>query len=110
MPGRVADRTDRSRRPSTPDRSERIAQSIPSESRKFRTLIEIADVVAVTTPTAPSGSSPTQNASAGPLPRTGSPHGGPMSWRDGWIMAGMLTQLPLPLLLAGAVEIAPGAN
>ena len=29
-----------------------IAQSIPSESRKFRTLIEIADVVAVTTPTA----------------------------------------------------------
>jgi hypothetical protein len=28
----------------------------------------------------------------------------------GWMMAGMLTQLPLPLLLAGAVEIAPGAN
>jgi hypothetical protein len=55
----------------------------PSESRKFRTLIEIADVVAVATPTAPSGSSPTQNASAGPLPRTGSPHGGSMSWRDG---------------------------
>jgi len=26
------------------------------------------------------------------------------------MMAGMLTQLPLPLLLAGAVEIAPGAN
>ena len=26
----------------------------------------------------------------------------------GWMMAGMLTQLPLPLLLAGAVEIAPG--
>jgi transposase len=28
----------------------------------------------------------------------------------GWMMAGMLTQLPLPLLPAGAAEIAPGAG
>ncbi len=28
----------------------------------------------------------------------------------GWMMAGMLTQLPLPLLPAGAAEIAPGVG
>ena len=33
-----------------PDRAERIAQSIPSESHKFRTLIEIANVMAATDP------------------------------------------------------------
>src|ERR1700691_4712027 len=30
--------------------------------------------------------------------------------REGWMMAGMLTQLPLPLLPAGAAEIAPGVG
>src|SRR5512142_2680279 len=30
--------------------------------------------------------------------------------RDGWMMARMLSQLPLPLLPAGAAEIAPGVG
>jgi hypothetical protein len=33
-----------------------------------------------------------------------------MAGREGWMMAGMLTQLPLPLLPAGAAEIAPGVG
>src|SRR5690348_14599255 len=33
-----------------------------------------------------------------------------MAWREGWVMARMLSQLPLPLLPAGAAEIAPGVG
>jgi transposase len=33
-----------------------------------------------------------------------------MVGREGWMMAGMLSQLPLPLLPAGAAEIAPGVG
>src|SRR5215472_16735905 len=33
-----------------------------------------------------------------------------MTGREGWIMARMLSQLPLPLLPAGAAEIAPGVG